>query len=122
MRRKGTEWEDAAASYLSSLGWRILARNYRSPYGEIDIVAEEEGVLAFVEVKARRSVLHGSPREAVDARKRRRITATALRYLSEWGATGAPEPSCRFDVVSADIGPDGMAKLTLLRGAFEAEE
>lgn len=106
--------EEVAARLLESRGYHILCRNYRTRYGEIDIVAEGHGVIAFVEVKTRRSTAFGPPCESVTYGKRRRLVAAARRYIMEAlclearGAGGAapkpaPEKPVRFDVVSVEI-------------------
>ena len=61
--------EEAAAGMLEAEGYRILERNYMSPEGEIDIIAEKDADIVFIEVKARRGILYGRPCEAVNARK-----------------------------------------------------
>ena len=101
--------------YLVGRGWRVVGRNVRcGRVGEIDIVAERDGVLAFVEVKTRRSLAFGRPGEAVTARKRARIRALARQYLME----AALRPSViRFDVVEIVVGPRGSL-VTHLEGAF----
>jgi hypothetical protein len=69
--RIGRSGESEAVAALEGAGFRILARNYRSPFGEVDIVAEEGNVLVFVEVKTRSSLGYGLPRDAITAAKRR---------------------------------------------------
>jgi putative endonuclease len=96
-------------------GYRILDRNFRATSGEIDFVAEESGVVCFVEVKGRRGVLYGSPEEAVTAEKQRRIFRAAEMWLSRRKRESA---RCRFDVVSILDGSEGR-KVELLRDAFE---
>jgi putative endonuclease len=116
MERKelGQIGETLAASYLSTRGWQIVDRNVRFREGEIDIVAARGGILAFVEVKTRRSTAFGSPAEAVTWRKQRRIRALASRYLAE-RHPGAH--AIRFDVV--DIARDrGGFLVTHLEDAF----
>jgi putative endonuclease len=88
--------EDAAALYLERRGWRIVERNYRRREGEIDIIATRPGVIAFIEVKTRRSRAFGVPAEAVTIRKRARIRALAGRFLAERRPRVA---ELRFDVV-----------------------
>ena len=105
----GKDAEDAAAAYLAAVGMRVLARNVRGPGGEIDIVAADGETIVFVEVKARSSRTFGSALGAVDARKRRRIRATAEEYLQ----FVAPHARGRFDVVTVE--PSGV---TLHRNAF----
>ncbi|WP_067243217.1 YraN family protein [Microbacterium resistens] len=103
----GRAGEDRAALYLTDLGYRILARNWRCELGELDIVAEWRDVLVFVEVKTRRSLLFGHPFEAIDERKRRRMWRLAHAWVREHplSARGRPlrleaigivgsEPSC----------------------------
>ena len=84
-REFGKLGEDMAAGYLEKQGCKILHRNFRSREGEIDIVAEKDGVLRVVEVKTRRPGLFGSPAEAVDRRKRAHIRQAARVYLAECG-------------------------------------
>jgi len=106
--------ESLAATYLQQRGWQIVERNIRYREGEIDIIAARAGVLAFVEVKTRRSVAFGSPAEAVTWRKQRTIRALASRYLSEQHPRAH---IIRFDVV--DIARDaGGFMVTHLEGAF----
>lgn len=91
----GQRGERLAARYLKRLGYRILKRNYRSPSGEVDIIAMDGGTMVFVEVKTRSSDTFGSPAEAVGYHKRKRVCAAAMLYLS-----GLPQqPSARFDVI-----------------------
>lgn len=106
--------EDLACRELERLGYAILARRYRTRFGEIDIVSREGGTIVFVEVKARRSRRAGAA-EAVTVRKRRRIAAMALDYLA-W--TQRLETPCRFDVVAIDgLGTDSMT-VRVIRDAF----
>lgn len=90
--------EDLAASYLSEAGLRILERNWRCRDGELDIVAVDDGVLVFVEVKTRSSTAFGDPAEAVHPAKASRLRRLAVRWLVEHDGTYWPE--LRFDVVS----------------------
>ena len=94
----GKQGEALAAAYLTQAGYRILERNYRCIFGEVDIVAEEGGILAFVEVKSRRSESFGAPQLAVGPRKQRSLSRIALHYLGERPLGQCP---ARFDWVSA---------------------
>jgi putative endonuclease len=87
--------EQLAAQYLNQQGCAILQRNWRCPYGEVDIIAQDGDTVLFVEVKARHNVKHLLPREAVDTRKQTRLRQCAELYLSLF----YPEAPCRFDVV-----------------------
>ena len=111
----GRDGEDAAAEFLVARGWRILDRNVRSGRtGEIDLVAARDGVLAFVEVKTRRTGRYGTPGEAVTWRKQARIRDLARRYLAE-RRPGAV--SIRFDVV--EVHADGpRLEIRHIEGAF----
>jgi putative endonuclease len=97
--KKGTIGENLAVDYLEKKGYCILQRNYRFEHGEIDIIAEDENVLVFVEVKARRSKEFGEPEDAVTPRKRKKIRSTANGYLFE---KNIDDKECRFDVIAID--------------------
>jgi putative endonuclease len=107
---RGGVGEEAAALFLERHGLVIVARNYRTRFGEIDLVAREGEVLVFVEVRLRTSERFGGAAASIGPRKRSRIEAAARQFLCGL----AREPACRFDVISLD----GDAP-TWLRGAFE---
>jgi putative endonuclease len=100
--------ETLACEELTRRGYAILATRHRTRFGEIDIIAEDRGVLVFVEVKTRRSMRRGSAAEALTRAKCRRVAAMALDYLA-W--TGRLDQPCRFDVVAIDYA--GSARMTL---------
>jgi putative endonuclease len=102
--KRGRKGEDEAAAYLARCGYEIVARNYRCPWGEVDIIAREGGTLVFVEVRSRTSLAFGLPEESVDARKRARLRMAARHYLYSCGGPGG---GCRFDVVTLLWGPGG---------------
>ncbi len=114
----GALGEDLAAGRLKRLGYRIVERNYRCALGELDCVAVKGGTLVFLEVKTRRSDEFGGPLEAVDRKKRRKMTQLARHYAREKGLLGVPQ---RFDVVGVWIG-GGAPRLEVIEDAFEAEE
>lgn len=88
--------ERIAERFLVMRGWRVLARRWRSGARDLDLVVTRGDLVAFVEVKARRTVDFGTPLAAVDARKRRELS----RAAREWAAThGRPGEGYRFDVV-----------------------
>lgn len=111
----GRDCEVLAAMHLKKTGYRILERNYRSPLGEIDIIAREGDTLVFVEVKARRSRRYGSAKEALTAAKKRAISRVALYYLK---AMHLGSPKARFDVVAVDAA-GSKPRLEIIRNAFE---
>ena len=108
--------EDLAVAALEGRGYAILARRYRTRCGEIDIVAEDDGTLVFVEVKARETAEFGTPAEAVTRWKQRRLTRMALAYVSDVRAHDRP---CRFDVVAILL-EGGEPKIELFVNAFDA--
>jgi ribonuclease HII len=114
----GESGERIAAAHLARLGMQILCSRYRCREGEIDIVARQEDIIVFVEVKARRRRF-GSPAEAVDNRKRKRLLAAAQAWLYE---NGGEEQSCRFDIVEVLFQADGRATVNLISNAFMAGE
>jgi putative endonuclease len=94
----GHEAEEQAARFLAGQGLAIVARNFRTRLGEIDVVARDGATLVFVEVRYRASEAFGGAVESITAAKRRRIVAAANQYLARLGA----EPPCRFDVVTLE--------------------
>jgi len=113
---RGRAAEAAAAAFLARRGYDIVARNVWLCGAEIDLVAWDDGVLVFVEVRSRSHRRFGSPVETVRARKIARIARAAQAYLVLHGLTRAP---ARFDVVGVDWTP-GEAQCTLVRSAFES--
>ena len=109
--------EELAADALRGMGYAILARRYRTRYGEIDIIAQDEDTLVFVEVKARRNDRFGTAAESVTAWKQRRIAAMALDYLSWVNRLDAP---CRFDVVAIDGLGTSETTVKVIKHAFLA--
>lgn len=110
----GKKGEQLAQRYLEERGYAILARNYRTRRGEIDIIAEDDETLVFVEVKTRQNALFGSPFEAVTARKQRQLIRAALDYLVRQEQA---ERSLRFDVVAVTM-DGGTPHFELLKNAF----
>ncbi len=104
-RQLGASGERVAANWLEARGYRIVARNWRCPYGELDLIAEHEGELVFVEVKTRRGTTHGAPEEAITPTKRARLVAAAQTYLAEIAA--ADDRAFRIDVLAVDIAASG---------------
>lgn len=93
-RRIGNKAEDKAVHFLEAIGYKILQRNFYSRYGEIDIIAEDEDMIVFVEVKYRVNNSFGSPLDSISPKKIRSICKTAGFYLK------SREVSARFDVIS----------------------
>ncbi|MCD5409050.1 YraN family protein [Candidatus Bipolaricaulota bacterium] len=110
---KGKWAEELACRYLREQGYLIVARNWRWPGGEVDIIAKHGDTLVFVEVKGRRGDSHGAPEEAVDARKRTHLWRSARAFLGD----RLGRVPVRFDVIG--VGPSGINHV---RGAFRAED
>lgn len=90
--------EDFACRYLQQQGYRIAYRNYRTRFGEIDIVAEKDEVLSFIEVKTRASYRYGLPAEAVTRKKQKKIYRCAESYMQFKGIISLM-PVLSFDVI-----------------------
>ena len=110
-QESGSDAERSAERFLVGHGLEILARNYRTRIGEVDLIARDGRTVVFVEVRLRSSARFGDAAASVDGRKQSRIVAAARHYLSHLKV----EPFCRFDVVTLDGG-----KTAWLRGAFDA--
>jgi putative endonuclease len=113
----GAEGEARAARFLARRGYRILARNVRAGGVEIDLVAARGTLLAFVEVKTRRTRDFGTPEEAVDARKQARLVRGAAAWLR---AQRTHTRQVRFDVIVCELGASGDWQLRHLENAFDA--
>lgn len=106
----GKKGEKLVEKYLTERGCKILKRNYRTPFGEADIVAQDKDEIAFVEVKTRTGESYGAPREAVGKDKQKRYRQIAKNFWIESGE----EPNARFDV--AEVYADG--KIEYYKNAF----
>jgi putative endonuclease len=111
----GKSGEDLACQELTRLGYSVLARRYHTRVGEIDIVAREGPVVAFIEVKTRSSDRYGHPAEAVTFWKQRRIGQMARHYLMRFHLA---DVLCRFDVVCVWTRPGEAPRVELIRDAF----
>jgi putative endonuclease len=114
----GKTGEDLACEELERRGYAILARRYRTRFGEIDIVARTDGTIVFVEVKARAGDDYGGSAAAVTALKQRRIAQMAVDYLSRHKLHDRP---CRFDVVTVDMKECGP-EIVVYTHAFDAPD
>lgn len=111
-QERGDFGERLAATYLEQKGYAIVERNYRYRRAEIDIIAQKENLLLFVEVKARTNKHYGYPEEAVDNKKAAMIVMAADQYIYEkqW------EFDIRFDIVSIDL--RGKTSISHFEDAF----
>ena len=107
--------EQAAADYLARKGYRLVTRNFRTRFGEIDLVMRDDRCLLFVEVKTRKAGSLVSGEEAVDYHKQQRLRAAAEYYLAAHATALQP----RFDVVCVDLAPGGgVAEIRWIENAF----
>ncbi len=113
--KKGRDAEDRALSYLERHGLRYVTRNFRTRYGEIDLVMDERGTLVFVEVRYRGHGTYGGSLASIDARKRARLKAAAGWYLCSRGI----DSPVRFDVVGVEPQPGGCLNFIWIKDAIQ---
>lgn len=111
----GRSGEELAAEHLQRKGYRIIARNYRTRQAEIDIIAEHQSTIVFVEVKTRRGTGFGHPKWAVTPAKQRKISMAALTYLKKQSAM---HRRARFDVVTIQSVDDAYC-IEVIPNAFD---
>ena len=114
-RQTGRQGENAAADWLVKNGYTVVQKNYTSPHGEIDIIAEDEKYIVFVEVKYRRYSIHlekyGRPVRAVTAEKKRHILYAAKRYLAAHKTFKKPRIDV-IEIISYDE-PNGFTSMRI---------
>ena len=114
----GNGGEAFVAEYLKKKGYIISARNYHSRFGEIDVIAENDDEILFVEVKTRAENSRVRPYEYVNTPKQQKIITTANIYLKHNGFGLKP----RFDVAEVFVSPDGNMRLNYFENAFSVEK
>jgi putative endonuclease len=114
MNTLGKDGEDIAACFLEKKGFRIIEKNYRTVFGEIDIIAQDRGSIVFVEVKTRSAITFGYPFEAVTPKKREKIRKVALCFMKKQ----KHELPARFDVLSITR-DNGETRIEHIQDAFE---
>ncbi len=116
----GESGERVAALLLEARGYRILARNFRTRAGELDLVAEDADGLAFVEVRTRRGDAFGTPEESITPRKRTRLMTLALEFLQAHPQYA--DCAWRIDLVAIQLDAAGrIERLEVIKGAVEEE-
>lgn len=115
-RQLGQIGEDLAVKTLRRKGYAILHRNFRTRSGEIDIIAEYDDVIIFIEVKSRRSTFLQTPLEAITYKKRKQISRVAQEYLSRKGNVDC---GARFDVVAVNLYSSSKPVIEHIEGAFD---
>ena len=111
--------EDCAAKFLEAKGYSIIVRNFRIRSAEIDIIAQLDDVIVFVEVKARSSIRHGLPVEAVNFRKQKKIIEAAAVFLQDENFCDC---ACRFDVVEIFLRGQIVEEINHIENAFEVTQ
>ena len=96
-RSTGNKGEEIACNFLKKIGYKIVQRNYQFGHGEIDIVANDNDILVFVEVKYRKSLTYGPPELAISKSKQKQVRKTAEAYLYD---KNIKDTSCRIDVIA----------------------
>lgn len=112
--QRGNQGEERVASLLQSEGFQIVARNYQKPYGEIDVIAERDDLLIFVEVKTRAKELFDLS-ELITPAKQRKIIAAAKAFITEGHHD---DKACRFDVALLE---DVHGSISYIPDAFNGE-
>lgn len=116
-RETGILGEEIAAKHLTSIGFEILIRNYRTRFGEVDIIASDGCCISFVEVKCRHSLVFGSPCEAVNFKKQQKLKSLASCYILAHCLSGV---EARFDIVEILLDKRNQPlSIELIRNAFE---
>ena len=113
--QQGHEAEQCAYAHLQRQGLQLVTRNYRTPFGEIDLIMEQSNIIVFVEVRYRRSQAFGTPTETIGARKQEKLRASAEHYLQR--NRKASKKPCRFDIVAVTGAPDSN-QVEWLQDAF----
>ena len=112
--------ETVAGKYLISKGYAVMDRNFITPFGEIDLITEQDNVTVFFEVKTRTSDRFGSPLLGITAAKQKSMIKNSLYYLKIKGLCETP---CRIDVIAVNLDESGRLKmLEHVRNAVETEE
>lgn len=114
----GESGENLAVRKLEADGYAIVARRYRTRFGEIDIIARDGETVIIVEVRRKSGEGYGAAAESVTPEKQRRVVRMAVDYLARHDLYD--RCPVRFDVVAIDDQPDGTSQVTLIRDAFTA--
>ena len=118
-QRTGDLGEEIAARHLRDAGYRILERKHRTPHGEIDLVCEQAGTLAFVEVRTRRPSGFGSPEESITPDKAAHMIRSAQHYMQ---SAGVEYHDWRIDLVAIELAHNGrLLRLEVIENAVEVQ-
>ncbi|MDO8602637.1 MAG: YraN family protein [Candidatus Omnitrophota bacterium] len=115
----GRKGEEQAIACLRKNGYKIIEKNYRTKLGEIDIIADDKGVISFVEVRSKNSPGFGLPEETINKKKKAQISKIALAYIKQCNLM---DKSCRFDVVCIQGVDSPEPEIKLIKDAFELDD
>ncbi|MFH1621650.1 MAG: YraN family protein [Candidatus Omnitrophota bacterium] len=115
----GKKGEEAAVKLLRQRGYKIIERNYKNKLGEIDIIAQDNNILCFIEVKTRTNLKFGYPQEAITVTKQKKINKVAISYLKQYNLLNI---SARFDVISVVLNNQNKFDIEIIKDAFSLEE
>lgn len=115
----GRKGEGLARDFLRKKGYKIVATNYRCPFGEIDLIACEKESLVFIEVKTRTHEDFGPPQLAVNTKKQKQLIKIALNYLKQ---NHLYQQDCRFDIVAINLTKEGAKSIELIKNAFSIDQ
>jgi len=115
MNNIGQMGEVLTCQFLVKKGYSILEKNFRAPFGEIDIIAKKNNCICFVEVKCRKSMKYGLPEEAVTSYKKKKIIQVAQFYMKKKRIKNS---SFRFDVVAIQFNQQGLQTIKHITNAF----
>jgi len=119
-RSTGQQGEQIAQAYLQRRGYGIIAANWRCPEGELDLIAQHNATLVFVEVRTRRSAVRGLAEESVTPTKQRRLATLAYAYLQHLDDQDTPwSGAWRVDVLALQLNGDGNARVRHLQNVIE---
>ena len=113
MNNQGQAAEKIAAEYLTAKGLKLITSNYRSRFGEIDLIMQDSASLVFIEVRLRKNKTFGGGEESITASKQHKIVITAEYYLQQHGSQ-----ACRFDALLMDKAD--TKSIMWIKNAFEA--
>jgi putative endonuclease len=116
IRQLGNAGEEYCVKYLTDLGYQVLSRNFNSPFGEIDIIVENQTSLVFIEVKTRTNESIDHAMLSITKAKQKKITKTAIYFLQNYQNTNVIEH--RFDVIILQIDSDGKFDLKHIQNSF----
>ena len=116
--KTGEKGEYLAGLFLERQGYRIIGKNYRTRYGEIDIIGMDKGCVSFIEVRTGDSKKFAMPEDSIDRRKQGKIARSALSYIK---ARHLEDQDCRFDVVCVEGVNSDSPEIRLIKNAFELD-